>query len=875
MKHRFVLIMALFLGPALAWSQGEEEAVAIQAAIASLSADDFQERESASAMLWKAGGAAVEALEQASKSGDPEVAYRARILWDRIRTGVGPDTPPAIVELVQKYHLGGSLQKRRVLESLRRANAFSQVLRLYYYEKDEAARRQSLELVRSVVLSAVQLALLAGDDAEAIALLKIAPQSDENYRRLAGIYRETGQLEEVMTSLSELEDLPSRSLLLACYRAKGDLAATLEFAESLGRDDVIASLSVLQGDPLPFLNWRINNRETETLVRLHLEIVRERWLGNEEKAAGLGKSMAEVARGSLEDSYQGLHSLLLNGYFEPASKVMRRDHPLMMFAYHEAMEEPWKAMEFLGYSRDEAVRKKWSEEVLRKVAISWDYYLPECQAYMSVAGILYERGRTEEGVALIRLMMEAAQEAGVEPWQDFLEVMGARGGVFYEIGFALLAEQIEPETMELKVLRYVSALLGEGDAVQNTWSYLGKVTDLNLRGRFLALGKVYGVVPAPAEDLKELWGQLLGHAEKAHTPMQVYRALLEPAFYREDASAILKLMTLLSEDDPKGQWLVSLANFQSFLFQWEESEKIWSSMMGEGGVGKRYLASYAGVLLRLGQDEKAHGLLDSLNRGCLDEPLLLSNIAGVLESNGAWEVATTYWRRILLTAAPSDRHWNTAAERLMRSEKKNKNWRVVASLAQIHHGTDSFEEESYQMNPILLLRHSFAATFFQALAELEEGNKARGEGLLRSAFNLLLGDGSLADDFFPLLREEGYLELHDEFFEKAYARLVGVLKEFPDSHNTHNGAAWLASRSARRLDEAEEHAATALKLRPRQAAYLDTMAEVWFARRDREKAVMWSERALRDSQFGGHSTLGGAELRAQYDRFVSGEFPVR
>ena len=98
---------------------------------------------------------------------------------------------------------------------------------------------------------------------------------------------------------------------------------------------------------------------------------------------------------------------------------------------------------------------------------------------------------------------------------------------------------------------------------------------------------------------------------------------------------------------------------------------------------------------------------------------------------------------------------------------------------------------------------------------------------------------------------------------------------FPKAHNTYNSAAWLASRASRNLDDALEKVRKSLSMRPKQAAYLDTMAEVWFAKKNREKAVEWSHKAVTESYHGGYSGMeGGVGLREQYDRFRAGEFPV-
>ena len=94
------------------------------------------------------------------------------------------------------------------------------------------------------------------------------------------------------------------------------------------------------------------------------------------------------------------------------------------------------------------------------------------------------------------------------------------------------------------------------------------------------------------------------------------------------------------------------------------------------------------------------------------------------------------------------------------------------------------------------------------------------------------------------------------------------IKQFPDCDNSRNSAAWLASRANRHLDEAEKFLEKALERNPRQAAYLDTMAEVQFARGDRKKAVEFSTRSVKEGAL-------DFQLIRQHRRFVDGPLPPK
>ena len=60
-------------------------------------------------------------------------------------------------------------------------------------------------------------------------------------------------------------------------------------------------------------------------------------------------------------------------------------------------------------------------------------------------------------------------------------------------------------------------------------------------------------------------------------------------------------------------------------------------------------------------------------------------------------------------------------------------------------------------------------------------------------------------------------------------------KDYPDSAYAHNSAAWVMANCRRDLDAALKHAEKAVKVEPKSAGYIDTLAEVTFRRGDRDK----------------------------------------
>lgn len=90
----------------------------IARAVRQLGAADYKTREAATKFLWSAGTAAIPALEQASKSPDPEISLRARQILANLQYGIGPDTPDDLRDLLRSYHAADPAGKQAVVSQL-------------------------------------------------------------------------------------------------------------------------------------------------------------------------------------------------------------------------------------------------------------------------------------------------------------------------------------------------------------------------------------------------------------------------------------------------------------------------------------------------------------------------------------------------------------------------------------------------------------------------------------------------------------------------------------------------------------------------------------------------------------------------------------
>ena len=177
-------------------------------------------------------------------------------------------------------------------------------------------------------------------------------------------------------------------------------------------------------------------------------------------------------------------------------------------------------------------------------------------------------------------------------------------------------------------------------------------------------------------------------------------------------------------------------------------------------------------------------------------------------------------------------------------------------------------EDSASYLALLRLRIRLQSDMSRGLTNLKQ-DRAAALSILANCHQMFPSDGSLADDFFPALRKMGLLKEHDEWFRISWDRMVAVLNRFPSSDNTFNTVAWLASRACRNLDAAQEYEEKALALNPDQSSYLDTMAEIHFAKGNRGKALEWSAKAVNFTPAGPEGPL----LRRQHERFRSQPLP--
>ena len=87
----------------------------VQQWIRELGDRSFSVRQQAEERLWKAGRIAERPLEKAITSSSLEIRTRANRVLTKFRWGIYPDTPKALLELIQQYRGGTTPVKLQVI----------------------------------------------------------------------------------------------------------------------------------------------------------------------------------------------------------------------------------------------------------------------------------------------------------------------------------------------------------------------------------------------------------------------------------------------------------------------------------------------------------------------------------------------------------------------------------------------------------------------------------------------------------------------------------------------------------------------------------------------------------------------------------------
>ncbi len=847
--------------------------------IALLADQNFSVREEATMDLWKLGAEALAALKSAAADEDPEKSMRARDIARRIELGITPDTNAVIIDLVGRYDAATPEEKVSILGKLKNRRAWHQVLKLYAMESSEDVRADLESTMDGVALKAAREAIAAGDAKSAREFLELGPADDEGLLSLADFLRDQNLLDQ------ELKKLPGNDSKLdpwklALLRAAGNASEAGELAKKLGFIETAALMAVISGDPLPWLK-HMQKEDGNRITAAYADMAARSWNGEVLGEAELDvftKTLDSKRPDERDNTINALHAL---GKFKLAEPALIKTNPLIAFQYFDMLEKPDDAMRALGLKADASDGKSWVSGLIAELEKDnvEDQREPSTamERLTALAYFNERRGLHDRNDAIFTepITVMSEKNPGL-----FLKLVGnffGRSEAPYhaaEIASRMASKWAGQNPKCWEAL--VAEVLGDEDVVNEWWEWLAELDpESSPAARFDAMLVIFKIRNDPKKlrekFIERLWEVIDKSPEEER--VRLLARMVTMAIISNDLTNNFKALDRMPEKTRDSIPWESRLVWLTAVNRWDEAASLIISQLNDESDPDRepnaeIHAYAASSLRRAGRSKEAEQHDRLANQLVLGEANACLRVANGYAFGGEYKTAAEWWRRALIYANPKDDQEDLvvlvrpyADDLLERSD-----WSKSAAAFEMLNSIVIAAEPRWQ-SPIQFSRMRLNADMSHALSKLNNDHNSAIQ-LLEHCHRIAISDGSLADYFFPALRKAGLKTEHDKWFRESWDYVRGEISRFPEDDHLRNTAAWFASRAARELETAEKDIIKALALNPDQAAYLDTMAEIQFAKGNRAKAVEWSNRAL-------ELAPADDQIRRQSARFRSETFPVK
>ncbi len=813
--------------------------------IEQLGMPSYRARQEAFVSLWKAGPQAAPMIERVANGTDLSVASAAKWLLLLQRLGSQADVGDAIRNL--GFIQAGDLQ---TILRLARDKRWSQVLGMLELLNEE----QRAALVSDVpgVASAVLISLALQDNQEALVPTLI----DYVYPPLqaAGIrvlWDQSGIPYEPSRAKNPVPD-PFVSVFHLEWQGEIDKAVR-RARETV--DDELATF-ILQrnfrwGDlakllPTPPAEG-FENATTQQMDDLTRYIMLNDWLDRAD-VADAGRQV--LAKTKSQDSLALGSALIATGQVQAGAQAIETQNPDMAFRIYQTNGDVDRAFASVGLKTlDEETFSAWLESHT-EIDPRSENTNANFSALASVGILLNQLGRKAEEQKIIDALVRIADAEFAQDnsrWEMLLRIWsfydqrehvliylaqlldrGVERDVmdsFIEPNFATLA-QSAPE-----ILRYLKR-------TSNGGSWLDALNELEMLENASLPARLRG-----SEQFQKLTEAVLSTSSTPRHRLQ-FANLPESDFDRESFIEII----------------ATLANHLGFL---ELAEKLQRSSLyasplyaqliaargrlegGELVLGRIFSLRFpnrtwmglqrADWLRQLGRIDEA----DQARRHALMIPCNDLANARQLRDLGLTSDEILLTEHIYRTCKPNlDRNrfslneLNLASEQLASLIEDDDPGRAANLYRAAQYDLSSFPR--FLATPILQMEAEQLCLTRQAIAAKDQ---AKADQHFRRAFELRRTNIDAAIKMVPLAEKAFGKEFADKWYQMHLTQHRNHLEKWPGDAMFHNNLAWLMGCLNRDLDEALMHSEKANELKKNESTYLDTLAEVEFARGNTDRAI--------------------------------------
>ncbi len=834
-----------------------------------LGSQDYEVRVKAMREVWERGEDALSFLEELSKSEDPEIAARASVVSQKLRLGITPDTPEEVVALIDQYLESSPRGRIAVLEKLRSLEEFDFILRLRRGEQSTRVVSRMDVMIAQDMPRIVRNYLNDDQFDEAKETLGLSEKYDHMIR-LGHLLDVTGGLDQELERLRKEGGAENSERYLAYLRVKGDAALLRKEAVRLGDRPAEVLAALVEGDHEPYFEYLLEIGKLGLPMQNYIKWTLADHRGDVEVRQKAYESVLYLSKQDSEER-EARMNLFRMGRGNEVIEGLGESYLGVKISYYLMQEDYVKAQDLIGVP-DSSKLEAWIAAHSPKVAGELENEGRGIETDRLIAAVEFLEGRGRVGDAG-KVALAVFDAARGKP--DISHSALAREMYFSAPLAVVTAVANEIEEHEATASVFLGEMLYSDE--EHVWAFnlLGEMMpEIPMRER-LALTCSFSnrhLLVTP-ERYDEVFNQVVSFILKSENALDGLKNMFQILQYRNREDDLLRVceeQANLGFDNNFLRYLIALdggrvddaisclerVEFEPgsvssiFMMQrglafqlarkegWQEVIER-SRILSSGTVEE--LEAIAAQQLRVGLLDQSHQSLRAalLRSEIIPVPGDYSGIDDVVEGLSAGAATLGKWREALA-------------------------YREVASVVSSYAGLTG---------GIFLMRDRFQVLVARGAVAMENDDISGAVKAFSEAHRILPRDGYLANELFPLLREVGLIELHDQLFAESAEFAREVIRMFPKDDNAYNNFAWLASRANRCLDEAEEYLKVALEMRPQSAAYLDTMGEVYFARKNRGEALKWSARSIKNEVLGRASSRW--ELHQQRRRFQSGEFPVR
>jgi tetratricopeptide (TPR) repeat protein len=853
----------------------------IRQAIDDLANPRFAVREKASKLLWEAGRAAEADLRVAATAKDEETANRAKAIVEKFDWGLYPDTPPDVAQMVERFRSGDAeLRGQTVGELMRLKPARFDVLRkVIAHEQNEESRKQMYARMATQAREAVPELLVNGLFDEAGELLEVClwpnnPQSLGDYATFHYLRNRVpaaiARMEELRKRGSPTDVQRATETLVYLHRVRQDWTAARAAADATKDPELQNALAweandwkrLAEGNPF------VANGEDEDRGA---KAAYHRLAGNKAKydeiIAELRKSLMGI-EGNDDKAYDLALALLLNGQGADAIEVLKGRYKgrtdlvfdllcaqlrfKEAFAYYdaamkeldadpEAVAERGKLAQRRGKILAALGDRDGATQVFR-AALDQALGANRDTSSIDLVQMVARTGMRELAAELAARCLESLHKNGLDD-----EASMVLGKVFEDRALlaaiwwrAIYADKPDAEPTA-KMARLLEFLDGKADR---------KKAD-RLAELIATLKGPKGGPDKTGVDLTSRPGLSPGHADFGTA--EAYRAIgafdKAEEFFKKAANTSPRdvedrgLLDDLPIDEDTAivpvhyRFILGYADFLASRKRPKEAAAMYRKAW-EIAPGQALPLFLCGNSLKLTGDEKegtrlmelAHWvpLGNEFQRAKFSEDL--GKRAFDVDSRKEMElVLTTGWFR-----GPAV---GNVQLRMARIKARQGDYATAARL---------YEKDVISLfrNPLIFFVDGRAyltvpelARAYRARALIAAGKFDEALAEARAGLAVMPGNIEVGLGLIPDLDKAGKKKEADEIYGKIRSTFEAAIKDYGSSPDLRNSLAWTMVNCNRDLDDALAHAKKAVEVAPKTAGYIDTLAEIYFRKKDRAKAL--------------------------------------